>query len=164
MSYQINVENKFEVANRDIHVRRKEWDDVLEELRLSYPQSEVQDTNRAEFALGQMETQGDYLEICVDNEVEELGPCRIMLPANAPFTFVPGTIGSITVEPPKNGSAVTAVKIPSGLPTWKLEIMQPSPQEVAHLPEVEQMISREGDDPDDMNNVTVGEDQPGGGG
>lgn len=163
MSYQVRVENKFEVAGRHIHVRRKEWDDVLEEHRVSYPvydaPPEEQVPNFSEFALGQAEEQADYLEISVDNEVEELGPCRIMLPANTPFTFVPGGAGSITVEPPQNGATVTAVRIPSGLPTWKLEIMQPVPPL-----EVQQMIPREGDDPDDMNNVTVGEDEPGGGG
>jgi len=91
----------------------------------------------------------DYLEISVDNQQEELGPCKIDINSIGPVTFIPPAAASVTVLPPIDVETLktnTSLRIPSGLPTWKLEILMP----------VE--IPREGS----QINVTVGDPPPGG--
>jgi hypothetical protein len=163
MTYSFKVENKFEMAQRDIHVIRKNLEETLEEHRLSCPVygEGEEETKAVALSLGTVEEQEDYLEISVDNDQVELGPCKIDLPAEVPFTFIPAGSASITVVPAGNGS--TSLKIPSGLPGWKLALMKPT--------QLAEPMSREAgieNVPDIMEsaptepNVTVGDDGPGG--
>jgi hypothetical protein len=160
MTFSVEVENKFEMAQRDIHVRLKQWDETLEEHKVSYPVNGGQERKTVNVDLGASNGGEDYLEICVDNGQADLGPCNIDLPAHVPFTFLPEGTGSITVIPPENGTNITSLKIPSGLPAWKLEVMSP-PEPV--LPVGYQGMASKGDD-GGANNVSVGDDEPGGGG
>ena len=164
MTYSFKVENKFELAQRDIHVMRKNLEETLEEHRVNYPVygEGEEETQTVALSLGTVEELEDYLEIRVDNDQVELGPCKIDLPAEVPFTFIPAGSGSVTVVPSSNGN--TSLKIPSGLPTWKLAIMKP-----AELAEVtEQGLASMADAPGIMEsaptepNVSVGDDGPGG--
>jgi hypothetical protein len=147
MTFPIKVENKFEMARRDIHVRRKVWEEIKEEQTVNYPVNGGVDA--VSLSLGEVDGEEDYLEISVDNQQADLGPCKIDLPVNVPFTFIPAGIGSIEVTPPANGETVTSLRIPSGQPAWKLEVREPS------------VIPRE---ENGITNVTVGDDPPGGGG
>lgn len=147
MSFPIKVENKFEMAQRDIHVRRKVWEEIKEEHTVNYPVNG--EVKMVDFSLGAEDGEEDYLEISVDNQQADLGPCKIDLPVNVPFTFIPAGIGSIEVTPLANGETVTSLRIPSGQPTWKLEVREPS------------VIPRE---EGGITNVTVGDGDPGGGG
>jgi hypothetical protein len=147
MSFPIKVENKFEMARRDIHVRRKVWEEILEEHTVNYPVNG--EVKMVDISLGEMDGEEDYLEISVDNRRADLGPCKIDLGSNVPFTFIPAGIGSIEVTPPANGETVTSLRIPSGQPAWKLEVRGPS------------VIPRE---EGGITNVTVGDGDPGGGG
>ena len=145
MTFSIKVENKLEMAQRDIHVRRKSREGVLDEQRIRCP-------GYAEsFSLGAVEGEDDYLEISVDNQQDELGPCKIDITSNGPVRFVPPGAASINVIPSEDVETYTLLRIPSGPPTWKLEIMRPPAPESG-------LISREGS----MTNVTVTEDDPGG--
>jgi hypothetical protein len=158
MTYSIEVENKFEMAQRDIHVSRKLWEESLDQRSLAYPvlESGIPLSRQViDFELGAVAGDEDYLEIRVDDEQSELGPCKVDLPANVPFTFVPAGVGSITVVPPENGSNITSLKIPSSIPTWKLEVMRPMEPAAGRIP-------HRGES--DANNVTIGDDEPGGDG
>jgi hypothetical protein len=147
MTFPIKVENKFEDARRDIHVRRKVWEEILEERTVNYPFNGGVEV--VGLSLGEVDGEEEYLEISVDNHQAELGPCKIDLGSNVPFTFIPAGIGSIKVTPPANGETVTSLSIPSGQPAWKLEVRGPS-----GIPRGE----------DEITNVTVGDGDPGGGG
>ena len=153
MTFSIEVENKFEMGQRDICVLRKSWEETLEEHRVSCPvYEEGKEEKRAvALSLGTVEGQEDYLEISVGNDQVDLGPCRIDLPSHVPFTFIPAGTGSLTVIPSGNGKR-TSLKIPAGLPAWKMEITRPSGP----------MSQIRGEDAGEGNNVTVGDDGPGG--
>jgi hypothetical protein len=154
MTFSIEVENKFEAARRDIHVLRKSWEETLETHRVSCPVygRGEEEKQAVALSLGTEPGQEDYLQISVDNDQVDLGPCKIDLPANVPFTFIPAGTGSITVIPQANGSTGTSLRIPPGPPAWKLEIKKPSGENVARITE---------SDPSEPN-VTVGDDGPGG--
>jgi len=161
----IKVENNFEMARRDIQVRRKCWGKTLEEQRISYPAYEFGDVEEesrmVKLSLGEVDSEEDYVEISVDNQQEELGPCKINIKSNGPVTFIPPAAASVTVillEDEETFKTKTSLRIPSGLPTWKLEIMKPS-EPGSDVGDTESdLISREGT----QVNVTVGDDQPGG--
>jgi hypothetical protein len=139
MTHLIKVENKFEMSRGDILVCRKSFKGTVEEQRVS--------SSGYEYQIGEE----DYLEISVDNQQEELGPCKIDIWSNGPVTFVPPEAASVTVIPSEDVETNTSLRIPSGPPTWKLEIMKP----------ISDFISR-GDPSGDKTNVTVGDDEPGG--
>lgn len=164
MTFSIGLENRFGTSQRDIRVRRKSRKETLEEQRVSYPAYEYgegeEEKSAASFSLGSMEGEEDYLEISVGDEQADLGPCKIELPANVPFRFIPGGITSIAVFPPKNRGAVTLLRIPSGPPTWKLEIMRP-PEPASDEEDTESVLISRADE-GSMPDVTVGDDQPGG--
>lgn len=145
MTFSIQVENKLETAQKGVIVRSKQFDEVTREESLDYPvNSQVQDVL---MELESGENSEEYLEISIDQPLEAMGGCKIDVPVNMPYTFLPGDTGSLTVIPPENGSTHMSLHIPSGLPTWKLELSQP-----LDVPR------------GDPNNVTIGDDEPGGGG
>lgn len=162
MTHIIKVENKFEMSRRDIRVRRKSFEGTLEEQRVSCPEYEYQngeeERRKVSFSLGSVEGQEDYLEISVDNQQEELGPCKIDIWSNGPVTFAPPGAASITVIPSEDVETNTSLRIPSGLPTWKLEIMMPSEPDSDEEDAESDLIDREGS----QVNVKVGDDEPGG--
>ena len=150
MTHFIEVKNNFEVTRRDILVRRKSLEGTMEEQRASFPSYEVgaEERKKVSFSLGAAAGEEDYLEISVDNRQEELGPCRINISSIGPVTFIPPAGVSVTVIPPgdvENLETNISLRIPSGLPIWKLEIMKPAES------------SREGS----QTNVTLGDDRPG---
>jgi hypothetical protein len=162
MTHSIEVENRFEMNRRDIQVRRKSREETLEEQRVSCPAYEYGDVEeerrKVSFSLGPVEGEKDYLEISVDNQQDELGPCRINIWSNGPVRFVPPGSASITVIPSEDVETYTSLRIPSGPPTWKLEIMRPPEQSSDEGDGVLGLIHR---DEGSMINVTVGEDPPG---
>jgi hypothetical protein len=154
MTFSVEVENKFEMAQRDIHVLRKVWGDTKESHRVRYPDGN--EKRAVDLSLGTVpEEADDYLEISVDKEKRELGPCRIDLPADIPFSFIPSGARSITVVPAV-GSGQTSLRIPAGLPGWRLQLMKPQ--------EPLAQVMEEADSGNSNNNVTVGDDGPGGDG
>ena len=150
MTHFIEVKNNFKVTRGDILVRRKSLEGTMEEQRVSCPSFKdgAEEREKVNFSLGAVAGEEDYLEISVDNRLEELGPCKINISSIGPVTFIPPAGVSVTVIPSKDVEALEtniSLKIPSGLPTWKLEIMKP-----AETP-------REGS----QTNVTLGDDRPG---
>ncbi len=129
MAYLINVENNFQMSKRKIRVRHQHWDETLNSHRLNFPgELDRLDSNEARtaaFSIGELDKEGEYLEISVNRHQEELGPCRIHVPSGIPFSFIPGGKEQITTIPSDNGNG-TVIKIPAGLPTWKLKIMTPA--------------------------------------
>jgi hypothetical protein len=145
MTFSIEVENKLETAQKGIIVRCKQLDEVIREEAVNFPEP-----GQVQSVLMDLESDGgadEYLEICIDGQQEEMGGCKIAAPSDMPYTFFPGAAGSLSVTPPEEGSNLMSLHIPSGLPTWKLELNQP-----LDFPR------------GDPNNVTVGEDEPGGNG
>jgi hypothetical protein len=166
MIYSIEVENKFEMSRRGLQVRRKSFEGTMEEQRISCPVYESGDVGEesrmVKFSIGKVEGEEDYLEISVDNQQEELGPCKIDIWSNGPVTFIPPAAASVTVLPPKDVETLetnTTLRIPSGLPTWKLEIMSPPKQSRDEEDGVSGLIIR---DEGSTTNVTVGDEPPGG--
>ena len=166
MTHSVEVENKFEMSRGDILVRRKSFEGTIEEQRISCPVygsgAEREESRMVKLSLGAVEGEDDYLEISVDNQQEELGPCKIEICSTGPVTFIPPAAAVVTVLLPKDVETLetnTRLRIPSGLPTWKLEIMRPH-----------QSISSEGDavsggiyrDEGSTTNVKVGDAPPGG--
>jgi len=157
MKFSIKVENKFKMAQRNIYVRRKSREEILDGQRIRCPKSAYGDREEerrvVSFSLGAVdrEEEVDCLEISVANQQDELGPCKIDIKSNGPVTFAPPAAASITVIPSEDLETYTSLRIPSGLPTWKLEIMRPPASESGLIP-------RDGS----MTNVTVTEDDPGG--
>jgi hypothetical protein len=167
MAFSIEVGNKFDMNVRDIQVRRKSRGETLEEMRANYPASKSgageEAIRKVELFLGAMEGEEDYLEISVveDKQQSDLGPCMIDLRSNVPFRFIPGGTESITVmmvKHLKEGKTITTLRIPSGPPTWKLEIMRPPAQSSQEGAPESLSNSHEGGMPD----VTVNDDDPGG--
>lgn len=151
MTHLIEVENKFEMSRPDILVRRKSFEGTMEEQRVSSPSYQYGSEERrtVSFSLGSEEGENDYLEIIVDNQQEELGPGKIDIWSNGPVTFIPPAAAVVTVLPAIDVETLetnTSLRIPSGLSTWKLEIMMPAE------------IPREGS----QTNVTLGDAPPGG--
>lgn len=150
MTFSIEVENKFEMTRRNILVRRKSLEETVEEQRVSGPSIVKGKKERrvVSYSLGEVAEEEEYLEISVDNQQEEMGPCKIDIWSNGPVTFIPPAAASVTVIPSEDVETLetnTSLRIPSGLPTWKLEIMMPFE------------IPREGS----QTNVTVGDEPPG---
>lgn len=154
MTFSIEVENKFEMSPRDIHIRRKSRETTMEEHMASCPgyvSGNIEEKRSiVSLPLGADAGEGDYLEISVDNQQVNLGPCRIDIWSNVPFTFIPPGTAAISIIPSEDGETNTSLKIPSGLPTWKLEIMRP----------ISIALPRD-EDSEGMTNVTVGDDEPG---
>jgi hypothetical protein len=160
MTFSIKLENKFKMVPRNIQVvRRNSWGEILDEHRVSCPEPETRDVDKESkpviFSLGSVDQKEDYLEISVveDEKQPDLGPCKIDLKKNVPFRFIPGETESITVMmvsrfEEEEGEIITSLKIPSGPPTWKLEIMSPPG------------LPRDGEG--STTNVKVGDDDPGG--
>ncbi|MGD2085197.1 MAG: hypothetical protein PVH61_03340 [Candidatus Aminicenantes bacterium] len=150
MTFSIEVENRFEMNRRDIQVCRKNRGEIREEHRISCPVSESgEDEGKRSFIslpLEAVDEEEDFLEISVDNQQVDLGPCKVVLWSDISFTFTPPGTANITLLPSKEWETNTSIKIPSGLPTWKLEI-KPT-------------VSR-ADDTGTIN-VTVEDDAPGG--
>jgi hypothetical protein len=153
MTFSIEVENKFEMTRREIQVRHKSLEEILEEQRIINPVVETgygeEERRKVSFSLGSEGGEKDYLEISVDNQKSDLGPCKIDIWSNISFSFIPPGTAKVTVIPSEDGETNTSVKIPSGLSTWKFDIMR----------SIEQLCR--GDDTGTAN-VTVGEDEPGG--
>jgi len=167
MTFSIELENSFGMNRRDIRVRRKSRGETLEEKRVSYPAYEFgageEESRTMGLSLGSVEQEEDYLEISVveDEQQPNLGPCKIDLRSNVPFRFIQGGTESLTVMMVKHleeGKTITSLKIPSGPPTWKLEIMRPPAQSSQEGYPESLSNSREGSFPD----VRVGDDDPGG--
>jgi hypothetical protein len=162
MAFTVKVENKFTMARRDIQVRRKSWGKILEEQRVSCPASEYgageQESKPVKLYLGEVDGEEDYLEISVDKQQEELGPCKTEIRSNGPVTFIPPGEASITVIPSEDVETHTALRIPSGPPTWKLEIMRPLQTSSEGEDAVPGLIPR---DEGSTIDVTVGDDPPG---
>lgn len=160
MTFLIEVENKLKMARRGIHVRRKSWKDTLEEHRVNCPvyKKGKQERSATSLSLGAVAGEEDYLQISVEHPPVNLGPCKIELPSDVPFRFIPGGKESITVNMDipgvEKGKTVTSLKIPSGPPTWRLEIMR--------TPEPGHGLIGRGDDSGGKINVTVSDDGPGG--
>jgi hypothetical protein len=162
MSFTVKVNNEFAMARRDILVRRKSFEGTMEEQQVSGPTYKYGDEKEegkgrtVKLSLGEVDGVEDYLEISVDNQKEELGPCKIDIRSYVPVTFIPPAAASVTVIPPKDVETLetnTSLRIPSGLPTWKLEIRRPS-----------ELGSDEGDREGTQVNVRVSDDTPGEGG
>ena len=153
MAFTIEVENRFEMTRRDLQVRHKRLEETLAEQRVSCIPGESGDAvveNRwFNCSLGPVEGEQEYLEISVDNREAELGPCRIGIWSDVPFTFIPPGTAAVSVFLSKEGETDLSLKIPSGLPAWKLEIMRPTGP------------SSRADDSGTVN-VTVSDDEPGG--
>jgi hypothetical protein len=155
MTFLVKVENQLTEARRDIHVLRKSREETLDEQRISCPAYEDGNVKGEEekslvgLHLGVADGEDDYVEISVDDKQSNLGPCKIELSPVVPFRFIPGGTVSLTVIPPEEGDTKTLLKIPSGLPTWKLEIMKPT-----------RIVIPRGDDSGGTN-VTVGDEPPG---
>ena len=147
MSFLFEIENKFEMSCRDIHVQRKFSGETRENGQVYYPGKEEE--NAAVFSIEEIDKQSECLEISVDQEELELGPSKVELPGNIPFTFIPAGSRSLTVIP---ASGRVSLKIPAGLPGWKLQLMKPK-ESVAY--------TMDGPDDSIKNNVTVGDDAPG---
>ena len=166
MAVFIKVENKLELAQRDIYVLRKSQQETLDEHRVCYPYGESEEENPAvRLPLGTAAEQ-EYLEISVDKDQVALDPCKIDLPANVPFTFIPAGTESITVVPANNGINKVSLKIPPGLPKWKLEIMEPLASAQSTGPDLLDMENKQwnGESSPNEPNVTVGDDGTGGDG
>ena len=159
MKFSVEVKNEFGMARRDLLVRRKSFEGTMEEQQVSGPTYEYGDGKEegkgrmVKLSLGEVDGMEDYLEISVDNQQEELGPCKIDIKSYVPVTFIPPAAASVTVFPLEDVETKTTLKIPSGLPTWKLEIRRPS-----------EPGSDEEDREGTQVNVIVGEEEPGGGG
>jgi len=159
MTCSIEVENNFEMNRGDILVRRKSFEGTMEEQRASFPAYEYGDRleKRRKVDLS-LEGEQDYLEISVDNQQQELGPCKIDIWSNGPVTFIPPETATVTVIPSEDVETITTVRIPSGPPTWKLEIMMPPTPGIQKGYPESISIPREGS----QTNVTVGDEPPGG--
>lgn len=148
----VMVENKFEMSPRAIYARRKIGEQALEEQRVSgstYEYGDGEESRTVNLSLGEVDGEEDYLEISVDNQQEEMGPCKIDIWSNGPVTFIPPAAASVTVIPSEDEETLetnTSLSIPSGLPTWKLAIMRSCG------------FPREGS----QTNVKVGDAPPGG--
>lgn len=154
MTFSIEVENKFKISQRDIHIYRKNSRETKEVLRVGYP-GEVE-RGAVTLSLENDEGTNEHLEIRVDNQQLNLGPCRIELPSDFTFTMFPGGVERLQVIPSDNSNR-TALRIPPGLPGWKLAI-KPS-----RSMKVRQNIGEEpGSGEGGGENVTVGDDGPGG--
>jgi len=150
MEHLFEVRNKFEMNRGNLLVRRKRFDGNMEEQRVNCPsnKNEKEASGVLSFSPGAVEGEEDYLEISVDNQQEELGPCKIDIWSTGPVTFIPPAEASVTVLLPEDVETLetnTSLRIPSGLPTWKLKIMMPGEH------------PREGS----QTNVTVGDAPPG---
>lgn len=171
MTYLIEVENKFETAKRNITVRRRNWGESLEETTVSYPAlkgpGETFIPETAKMSLDSLIDAGEYLEISVNDPNLEMGPCRVELPPDAPFTFIANDPGCVTVLPNDRETHTNVLRIPSGLPTWKLEIMPPQnlyeTGKETNIVETA-LLQTPLEEQQTINNVTVGDDEPGGGG
>jgi hypothetical protein len=161
MSSKITVENKFEIAKRDIHVRLKQGETkrtAIVKEKLDYPGKGGK--TRAAIPLGKDE----YLEISVENEGSNLEPCCIELPCDLQYTYYPNGRGKIIlehfyrpgpIEAGKSAKLWTRLRIPQGKPKWKLGIMM--------APKFDSPETNLGnDDPGSGSNVNVGDDGPGG--
>ena len=158
MTHFIEVENKFEMTRGDILVRRKSYDGTREEQRVRFPADDGDRLEKRRKVNLSLEGDQDYLEIIVDNQRDELGPCKIDICSNGPVTFIPPAAASVTVNPSEDVETITTLRIPSGPPTWKLDIMMPPTQSSQEGYPESISIPREGS----QTNVTVGDDEPGG--
>ena len=168
MTFSIEVENGFEMNPRDIQVRRKSRGETLEEHQVCpLYEGGKEEIRTVDLFLGAVDGEEDYLEISVveDEQQPDLGPCKIDLRSNVPFRFIPRGTESLTVmmvtqvDQVEEGKTITSLKIPSGPPTWKLEIMRP-PEPVSEEGYPESLSNSR--DPVGNTNVTVGDDDPGG--
>jgi hypothetical protein len=164
MTFRIGVENKFEISRRNLRVRRisLEEEETLEEHSLDFPREEMLPGNNPARSFELEETGGrEVLELSMEDTETELDlPCRIDLPQGIPFNILPGDVQFLSVIPGVTG---TTLKIPVGLPTWRVEIMsplKPADEEVSEPGAVLLSGTRSGGDP----NVSAGDDEPGGGG
>lgn len=157
MTLSIEVENKFGISQRDIHILRKVSEEIKERHRVNYPGDEKKRAVR--LSLEDVDDQGDYqdyLEISLDNQQLDLGPCRVELTSNLSLTFFPTGIESLKVIPSENGKPTT-LRIPPGLPGWKLAIRS-SGSRVAERNTGDETNSG----PGGGDGVTIGDDGPGG--
>ena len=158
MTCSFEVENRFEMNRGDILVRRKSFEGTMEEQRVRFPADDGDRLEKRRKVDLSLEGEQDYLEISVDNQQQELGPCKIDIWSNSPVIFIPPAAASVTVIPSEDVETNTSLRIPSGLPTWKLEIMIPpvtgSDEENAES----DLRDREGS----QTSVTLGDAPPGG--
>ena len=149
MTFSIDVENKFRKGRRGIIV----YDSSEKQDWILPWKNNGQGTKLKKFMLpADSGKDDDYLNIAVAPGGGKLGRSKIVLPANIPFTFIPGGIDSITIIP--SGDRVY-IKIPEGPPTWQLKIMKPS-EPIGYL------MGDDSTPPENSGNVTVGDDGPGG--
>ena len=97
----------------------------------------------------------DSLVIAVTPGAGDLKWCKAELPAALPFIFIPGGMEKLGILTSSDGERTT-LRIPPGSPTWQLKIRRAT-QFMAQMAD-EEPGSGEGGG----NNVTVGDDGPGG--
>jgi hypothetical protein len=152
MTFSIKVENDFKRGRRGIIV----YNSSQKQDRIIPWKAGPEDVTKREFELSTGSgNDDDYLVIAVAPGGGDLKRCKINLPANVPFTFIPGGTERITIIPSSDGKQNT-LRVPAGPPTWRLKIRSP-------LEPVEPLLRQDpGSGEGGGNNVTVGDDGPGG--
>lgn len=147
MTFEVTVENKFTRGKRGIIVyNSSEQKDCIIPFK-----ENGKNNSRKKFDLPTGSKGNNYLVISLTpRPVNLTTTCKIDLPSTVPFTFIPVGTQSIKITP---SGKRTTLKIPGGPPTWQLKIDNPLKSMLTNRPMVEEGGG---------NNVTVGEDDPGG--
>lgn len=150
MTLTIEVENNFKKGKRGIIVhnssQKQDW-------IVPWKKNGQEDTKQ-EFDFPA--NNDDYLVIAVTPGAGDLKWCKAELPTALPFIFTPGGMEKIGILTSSDGERTT-LRIPPGPPTWQLKIKNPfKPADLQRGDE------GEGSGEGGGNNVTVGDDGPGG--
>lgn len=150
MTRSIEVKNNFKRGKRGIIVhdssQNQDWIVPWKE------NGQGDTTQKFDFPIGK----DDYLVIAVTPGAGDLKWCKVQLPAALPFIFIPGGMEKLGILTSSEGVRTT-LRIPPGLPNWQLKI-KVSTRQLARRADDEEPGSGEGGG----DNVTVGDDGPGG--
>lgn len=126
-SFRVDVRNIFKKMELDINVRHHSTN-VEKKIRPdSDPQPFYLEVGRV-----------DHLDIWVDQASGELPACKVELPKNADFKFIPSGVTEVSIS--RIGDNII-FRIPGGPSGWKIKVITPSIPEYPH------------------DNVSVGEDE-----
>ncbi|MCP5054256.1 MAG: hypothetical protein GY940_44220 [bacterium] len=167
MEFTINVANNLKEAGRVLRVFHQNGNES-EERKLNFPGNGDSEGDAAEWAvhLGNNPGKDDWLEISVSDEKIYLEDCWIDVSPSLPFLLIPGEPKRMSAEATIDEYG-TSIRIPGGLPTWKLRLLTPQePAESTDSMTKTLAAASEGsqDLPDNGHNVTIGDDGPGGNG
>jgi hypothetical protein len=150
MTLTIEVKNNFKKGKRGIIVhdssQKQDWIVPWEKNGRGDTKQEF------DFPTGK----DDYLVIAVTPGAGDLKGCKAELPAALPFIFTPGGMEKMKILTSSDGERTT-LRIPPGPPTWQLKIK--NPLKAADLGRGDE---GEGSGEGGGDNVTVGDDGPGG--